>query len=84
MLQQLNWMPLAYCFVYRTLILAFKVLHDLTPNYLDFFKYVNEINTRLTRLSQSNALYIPRAKTEYFRRFFTVYGALLWTNLSLF
>lgn len=31
-----NWMPLAdYC-VYRTIILVLKVLHDVTPNYLDF------------------------------------------------
>lgn len=55
MLQKLNWMPVVDFFLYRTILLVFKVLHDLTPTCLDFFKYVNEINTILTRLSQSNA-----------------------------
>lgn len=55
MLQKLNWMPVVDFFLYRTILLVFKVLHDLTPKCLDFFKYVNEINTILTRLSQSNA-----------------------------
>lgn len=42
-------------------------------NYLDIFKYVNEINTKSTILSQSNVLYIRKAKTEYLIRSFTVY-----------
>lgn len=43
-------MSLADYFVYWTIILGFKILHVLTPNYLDLFKYVNEINTRSIRL----------------------------------
>ena len=50
MMQQLRWMPLSDYFKYRTIILVFKVLHGLTPDYLDVFKYVHEISSRSTRL----------------------------------
>lgn len=36
-------MPLAYCFVCRTIILVFKVLlHGFIANYMEFFKYVKK------------------------------------------
>ena len=81
MMQQLRWMPLSDYFKYRINILVFKVLHGLTPDYFDVFKYVHEISSRSTRLSQSNALCIQRAKTQYLGRSFTIYGSHLWNIL---
>ena len=34
---QLKWMPLLDYFIFRKLILTFKVLHQMTPEYLNVF-----------------------------------------------
>lgn len=52
-----------------------------------FFKYVNEINTRSTRLIQSNALYILTGRHNIPEDFFlTKYGVHVWNllHVSLF
>ena len=82
MFSQLNWMPLADYFNFRKVILVFKVLHGLMPDYLNVFRYVSEINQRQTRNSNSNLLYVPRTKTEYFKRSFIISGSNMWNSLS--
>ena len=67
-----------------TLILAFKVLHNMTPDYLNVFKFVHQVSTRTTRQSASNLLFIPRARTEYYKISFTVSGTFMWNNLPEF
>jgi hypothetical protein len=84
MMQQLRWMPISDYFIYRTIILVFKVLHGFTPDYLNIFRYVHEINSRSTRLRQSNSIYIQKAKTEYFKRSFTIHGSNLWNSIPEF
>ena len=37
LLRQLKWMPLPDYFIFRKLILTFKVLHHMTPEYLNVF-----------------------------------------------
>ena len=68
LLRQLKWMPLSDYFIFRKLILTFKVLHHMTPEYLNVFKYVHEVHTR--------------ARTEYFRRSFVLSCSALWNNLT--
>ena len=83
LLSQLKWMPLLDYFVFRKLLLTFKVLHNMAPEYLNVFKYVNEVNTRVTRQSLDRTLlFIPRARTEYFKRSFVLSCSSLWNNLS--
>lgn len=57
-----------YCYWY-----GIKTLNCRKLSVESVFKYVNEINTKSTILSQSNVLYIRKAKTEYLIRSFTVY-----------
>ena len=78
---QLRWMPITDYFVFRKVILVFKALHQLTPEYLNVFKFVNQISTRTTRQSETNLLYVPRVRTEYFKRSFVISGSLLWNNM---
>ena len=55
----------------------------MTPEYLNVFKYVHEVHTRATRQSlYRKLLFIPRARTEYFRRSFVLSCSALWTNLT--
>ena len=53
----------------------------MTPEYLNVFKYVHEVHTRVTRQSLDRTLlFIPRARTEYFKRSFVLSCSVLWNN----
>ena len=60
-------MPINDYFVYRKCILTYKVLNNLTPEYLNVFQYVSQVSSRITRQSVNNLLFVPKAKTEYYR-----------------
>jgi hypothetical protein len=49
------------------------------PEFFNVLKYVSEISQRQTRISNSNLFYVPRAKTEYYKRAFSVSGSNAWT-----
>ena len=59
-------MSLPDYYTFRKLIFVFKILYNLTPDYLNVFKYVHQVSIRSTRLSTSNSLYVPRARTFVF------------------
>ena len=84
MLSSLRWMPMPDYFIYRKIILIFKVLHCMTPEYLSVFRFVNEVSTRNTRQSVSNFIYVTKARTEYFKRSFIISAAILWNSLPDF
>jgi hypothetical protein len=48
--QNLKWMPINDYFVYRKCILIYKVLNNLTPEYLNVFQYVSQVSSRITRI----------------------------------
>lgn len=79
---KLKWMPMPDYFVYRKAILVFKSLNHLVPEYLNVFKYVHQISTRSTRQSSHNLLYIPKSKTEYYKKSFVISGSYLWNDLD--
>ena len=79
---KLKWMPMPDYFVHRKAILVFKSLNQLVPEYLNIFKYVHQVSTRSTRQSSQNLLYVPKYKTEYYKRSFIISGSYLWNNLS--
>ena len=64
--------------VYRKCILTYKVLNNLTPEYLNVFQYVSQVSSRITRQSVNNLLFVPKAKTEYYRRSFVISSCNLW------
>ena len=76
--QNLKWMPINDYFVYRKCILTYKVLNNLTPEYLN----VSQVNSRITRQGVNNLLFVPKAKTEYYRRSFVISSGNLWNNMS--
>ena len=79
---KLKWMPMPDYFVYRKAILVFKSLNQLVPEYLNIFKYVHQVSTRSTRQSSQNLLYVPKSKSEYYKRSFIISGSFLWNDLS--
>ena len=54
------------------------------PNYLNVFRFTRDVSCRQTRSNDftSNTLYLPRAKTENFKRSFSYSCAFLWNKLS--
>jgi hypothetical protein len=80
MMQQLRWIPLSdYIENYHSCIQSITWFYSRL--FKCFSRYVHEINSRSTRLNQSNSLYIHKAKTEYFKRPFTIYGSNLWNSM---
>ena len=54
LIQNLKWMPINDYFVYKKYILTYKVLNNLTPEYLNVFQYVSQVNSRIIRQSVNN------------------------------
>ena len=72
----LNWMPIRDFYMYRKVVFLFKVLYTQMPNYLNVFRFTRDVSCRQTRSNNftSNTLYLPRAKTENFKRSFSYFG----------
>lgn len=51
--------------VKKKLILAFKVLRSMTPEYLNVFSFVSQIGSKTRRSIDSGILYLPKFRTEY-------------------
>ena len=62
--------------------IIYKVLNNLTPEYLNVFQYVSQVSLRLTRQSVNNLLFAPKATTKYYRRSFVISSCNLWNNMS--
>ena len=55
----------------------------MTPEYLNVFKYLHEVHTRVKRQSLDRTLFfIARGRTEYFKRSFVLSCSALWNNLT--
>ena len=72
----LGWMNIKTRFDYFTLILMYKSLNSLAPDYLtNRFKYKSNVQPYPTGSAADNLLDIPRPHTELFKRSFTLNGA---------
>ena len=82
-LKSLHWLPIAQRIKYKILLLTFKSLHGIAPNYLA------EILTpyqpsRSLRSFNSNLLLVPRTSTKlYGERAFSAAAPSLWNKLPL-
>lgn len=80
-LQQLHWLPFIYRIVYKILLLTFKAINNLAPEYLTELLHI-KIPTRSLRSSSSIQLFLPRARlvTMGFRAF-SLSAPHLWNSL---
>jgi hypothetical protein len=49
---------------------------------LNVVQYVSQVSSRITRQSVNNLLFVPKAKTVYYRRSFVISSCNLWNNMS--
>ena len=66
---------------FHTLMQIFRILHKMTPSYLQgLFKYSIDVTGHPG--CNSNCLRVPQAQTNYGRQSLYLRGIILWNNLS--
>ena len=83
-LKDLHWLPIHLRIQYKIIVMVFKCLHNLAPDYLSIM--IRKPNrARTTRASQDETLLaVPPTKLKTFAdRSFSVAGPKLWNQLPL-
>ena len=82
-LQGLHWLPVKSKIIFKILIITFKSLHNLGPEYIKEL-ITQHIPTRDLRSADQKLLVTPKSRTKnYGDRSFTVAAAKLWNSLPL-
>ena len=77
----LHWLPVPWRITYKILVLTFRALHNLAPEYIADM-IVEYMPSRHLRSAGSRLLRVPRHNLEHYgRRGFSVTSPRLWNNL---
>ena len=79
-LENLHWLPVGYRIVYKLLLIVFKALNNLAPDYISHLLTPYE-PPRLLRSSNKSLLCEPRSNRSWGDRAFSVAAPRLWNNL---
>jgi hypothetical protein len=80
-LQTLHWLPVEARINYKVLVLVFKALHGLAPQYVAELLHV-KVNSRALRSSHQNLLCVPVTRLKsYGDRSFYSFAPRLWNTL---
>ena len=82
LVKSLNWLSFEERFKYLTCVLVYKAIHGLAPNYLcDSIILDKDITDRHTRSADEMHAHVPKFKTEYFHKSFSITGPQTWNSL---
>ncbi len=82
MLDSLNWIRLSERWNNHMLILTFKCIKKMCPDYLcNQFNFVHNTHNHRTRSQTTNTLIVPKSSSNSGDRTFIVRAARLWNNL---
>ena len=82
MLSSINWIRLGNRWSNHMLILTFKCLKNMCPDYLcNQFNFVQNVHNHITRSHTSNTLIVPKCNSNSGKRTFLVRAANLWNNV---
>ena len=77
----LKWMNIRQRCTYFTIVLMFKCIHGLCPNYLcDSITMQFDVSGLSTRSHPMN-VYVPRPNCDLYKRTFAYCGAIYWNSL---
>ena len=79
-LHQLHWLPIDKRIIYKILLLTFKCINNMAPIYLKELLRIKRTQ-RTLRHNTGIFLIIPRTKTNWGERSFSVAGPHLWNKL---
>ena len=83
LVKDLGWQNFSERRDYLTNSLMFKSIHGLAPNYLsDHVVMMCDVIPYGTRSTYDMNVYVPPARTEYFKRSFQYAGGTLWNSLT--
>ena len=76
-----HWLPVSYRIRFKVLLLTYKSLNDLSPEYIS--EALNKPKyTRNLRYQSQHLLSVPKSRTvTYGDRAFSVYAPKLWNEL---
>ena len=78
----LHWLPVKYRIVFKTLLLIFKGLHGMAPNYIQDMLVPSTSKRYAMRSNETCLLRVPKFKHDTFGgRAFTVCGPKTWNSL---
>jgi hypothetical protein len=81
-LRQLHWLPVRKRVMFKVLLLTYKALHGLAPNYIS--DLIAEYKpTRVLRSSNKHLLRPLKTSTAYGRRSFAAAAPKLWNELPI-
>ncbi len=84
LVKQLGWQNVRERRDYFTALLVHKAIHNTSPDMIqDLFTLSNEIQSRQTRSSSTNNLYVPRVNKHVFNQSLQVAGARVWNSLPV-
>ncbi len=67
--KELNWLTFPERVTFQKAVLLYKILNDLSPDYLtNMFTFTSDIHDRTLRSSSQFQLYSPRPNTELLRK----------------
>lgn len=82
-LQELHWLPITQRCIYKVMLLVFKCLNGIGPEYLKN-KLVEYIPSRTLRSAESNLLVVPKTRCSTIGdRAFSVFAPRMWNRLPL-
>ena len=82
-LMHLHWLPVKFRIQYKILLLVYKSLHGLAPQYLAELIIIN-CPTRSLRSSHGITLKVPKTRLKsYGDRSFSYAAAILWNQLPI-
>ena len=80
LLHQLHWLPVEWRIRHRLATVVFKTLYNSEPSYLHkLLKFYTPV--RALRSSSADLLYVPRAKTAFGSRSFSIAAPTVWNSL---
>ena len=81
LLKELHWLPVEQRIVFKILLLTFKAVYNLGPNYIcDLLQTYKPVRSLLP--SSMNMLVIPRSRLKFYvQRAFSVCAPTLWNKL---
>ena len=81
-LKKLHWLPVGYRIVYKLLLIVFKALNDMAPQYITCL-LKPYIPTRTLRSINKSLLCEPRSKHSWGDRAFSIAAPRLWNALPI-
>ena len=81
----LKWMTFPVRVKYQKALLMFKILNGQAPLYLqESFRLTSDVRVQNLRSSSSLQLYIPKPKSELFRKTLVYSGSTVWNSLPFY